>query len=994
MPLYILILKIFVIQSVYFQLPNMMNLTKASRPVSRGQRILLRSICFLFCILGIREGVQGAGFLQVRNFTHEAYQGGPQNWAFAQDSLGRVYIGNRDGMLSFDGERWHKFGLPNSTTVRSLLYVPSENRIYAGGTDEFGYFEATRENGTLRFRSLKGTLPKTAVSYTEVWHIHRTGRNTVFQTDNHLFIYDGRQTTVVRSPERLSTSAIVDGHLYVGTENGTILELSDRSLVPVPGTEAVRGMRIQTILDGYGHFLVATPLNGLFVYRENKLVELETDITPFLKENQLFCGATDGRMFVFGTVSKGAVVKDFANGTTRYVNRESGMLNNTVLNAAFDMSGNIWLGLDNGLDYAFVNWPASTLVGQANDIGAGYTSLRHGDRFYMGTNQGLYSTSYPFASGASPIRVKKELQGQIWSVSETGGGFFVAGDGGIYIYEGGAFHKISGLGGGYRVRPFPGDPERALAACYDGFHLLRREGGVWRSVAALEGDHGVHGDFIADRYGNIWVNYWLKGLYRLVPDPSGERFSAVLLYNSDKGLPSVNGNSILTYKGDVVVATPEGIYSWDRTRDRFVRHPQLNSILKPGKSATLHGSDDGALALMDRTGLNISMGGKAGSMAVSNVPLRGYRSNILRGYEHINVLSPAEVLLGTQNGFWLIEPMPANGSGDKIRPFVNMIVANMDSLVYRAPMAPGNMALKLSYGLRSLRFELGFPDFVAPEEIQFSTFLENYEKSWGPYSQDPVREYTKLSEGNYILHIRARNVNTDKTEEAEFRFSIAPPWYRTLAAKLVYIVLALGGVCCLLWMIYRWKLRAEQEMERQKEKELDALRQRSEQEALQKDYEIASLKSEQLEKDIRHKSGELSTATMNLIRKNEILTNLASRISKIQGSEKIDPGVRRQLEQLQTSIRENISHDDVWTDFSRNFDIVYNNYTQRLHDTYPALTAADIRICCYIRMGLASKDIAPLLNITVKSVEMARYRLRKKMNIAPDVSLTDLLTSF
>ena len=951
-------------------------------------------LCFLFFLAAVPESVSGAGFLQVRNFPHEDYHGGPQNWAFAQDSLGRVYIGNRDGMLSFDGERWHKFGLPNNTTVRSLLYVPAEDRIYAGGTDEFGYFESARENGTLSFRSLKGTLPRTAPGFTEVWHIHRSGRNIVFQTDNHLLMYDGRRTTVVRSPERISTSAVVDGYLYVGTENGSLFELADRSLTALVGTEAVRGHRIQTILPGQGRFLVATPLDGLFVYRGSSLIPFETDITPFLRENQLFCGATDGRIFVFGTVSRGAVVKDFANGTTRYVNRESGMLNNTVLNAAFDMSGNIWLGLDNGLDYALVNSPASTLVGQANDIGAGYTSFRRGERLFMGTNQGLYSTAYPFATGASPISLRKELQGQIWSVSEIDGGFFVAGDGGMYVYDGNTFRRIEGLGGGYRVRLLPGDPSRALAACYDGFHLLRREGGTWRAVARLSGDGGVHGDFISDRYGNIWVNYWLKGLYRLELARSGDRFSGVRLYDSSKGLPSVNGNSILAYRGDVVVATRDGIYSWDRAGDRFVRHPQLNSILKPGKGATLHGSGDRSITMMDRTGLNISAVGATGGLMGSNVALRGYRDKILQGYEHINVLSPAEVLLGTQHGFWIIDPTAPGGRRQSVRPFVNTVVANMDSLVYRAPMTPGETGLRLSYGLRSLRFELGFPDFVAPEEVQFSTFLENYEKEWGPYSKDPVREYTKLSEGSYILHIRARNVNTDTTEEAEFRFAIAPPWYRTLLAKIIYIVLALGGVCCGLWQIYRWKLRAEREVERQKEKELQELRQRSEQEALQKDYEIASLKSEQLEKDIRHKSGELSTATMNLIRKNEILTSLASRISKIQGSEKIDPGVRRQLDQLQTSIRENISHDDVWNDFSRNFDIVYNNYTQRLHDTYPALTAADIRICCYIKMGLASKDIAPLLNITVKSVEMARYRLRKKMDIAPDVSLTELLTDF
>lgn len=75
-------------------------------------------------------------------------------------------------------------------------------------------------------------------------------------------------------------------------------------------------------------------------------------------------------------------------------------------------------------------------------------------------------------------------------------------------------------------------------------------------------------------------------------------------------------------------------------------------------------------------------------------------------------------------------------------------------------------------------------------------------------------------------------------------------------------------------------------------------------------------------------------------------------------------------------------------------DIVYGDYTRRLQDTYPQLTSSDIRLCCYIKMGLSSKEIAPLINISFKSVEMARYRLRKKLGLETSTSLSDYLSSF
>ncbi|MDE7334817.1 MAG: transcriptional regulator, partial [Muribaculaceae bacterium] len=105
------------------------------------------------------------------------------------------------------------------------------------------------------------------------------------------------------------------------------------------------------------------------------------------------------------------------------------------------------------------------------------------------------------------------------------------------------------------------------------------------------------------------------------------------------------------------------------------------------------------------------------------------------------------------------------------------------------------------------------------------------------------------------------------------------------------------------------------------------------------------------------------------------------------------PGVQKQLSHIQTAIEQNISHDDDWSTFNRNFDVVYGDYTKRLHELHPQLSQADIRLCCYIKMGLTSKEIAPLINISFKSVEMARYRLRKKIGLSPDRSLTDYIAS-
>jgi DNA-binding CsgD family transcriptional regulator len=64
---------------------------------------------------------------------------------------------------------------------------------------------------------------------------------------------------------------------------------------------------------------------------------------------------------------------------------------------------------------------------------------------------------------------------------------------------------------------------------------------------------------------------------------------------------------------------------------------------------------------------------------------------------------------------------------------------------------------------------------------------------------------------------------------------------------------------------------------------------------------------------------------------------------------------------------------------------------KKLRNNYPELTPKDLRLCAYLRMNLSSKEIAPLLNISIRGVEISRYRLRKKLHLPRDANLTDFM---
>jgi DNA-binding CsgD family transcriptional regulator len=92
-------------------------------------------------------------------------------------------------------------------------------------------------------------------------------------------------------------------------------------------------------------------------------------------------------------------------------------------------------------------------------------------------------------------------------------------------------------------------------------------------------------------------------------------------------------------------------------------------------------------------------------------------------------------------------------------------------------------------------------------------------------------------------------------------------------------------------------------------------------------------------------------------------------------------------------IDKHLNNQDDWKFFEEAFNNADKDFLKKVKDYHPTLTNNDLRLCAYLRLNLSSKDIAPLLNITLSSVEIKRYRLRKKMHLPKNQGLTDHLLS-
>ena len=129
---------------------------------------------------------------------------------------------------------------------------------------------------------------------------------------------------------------------------------------------------------------------------------------------------------------------------------------------------------------------------------------------------------------------------------------------------------------------------------------------------------------------------------------------------------------------------------------------------------------------------------------------------------------------------------------------------------------------------------------------------------------------------------------------------------------------------------------------------------------------------------------------MNIVYKNELLQKIRTEMEQLK-----DPNGKRlpteQLKHIQKVIDEGMTDERDWNLFETSFNGAHEDFFKKLKGNHPDLVPNDLKMCAYLRMNMSSKEIASLLNITLRGVEIRRYRLRKKLDLPHDKNLTEFL---
>lgn len=951
------------------------------------ERIVCLSVFSLF--LSINLFADWNNF--VINYNKNLYGKGSQTWQIETYNDNWVYFANQKGMLQFDGNDWNTFPLNNGSDVRSVLPSTSRKRIYVGGINEFGYFEPTSQ-GKLAYVCLSDSLSGEDREIGNVWGIHENDDILYLQGEGKVLKYLNGKHVTLHSNWRIDCSYMVNGILYVGTEKGVWVVVGN-SFFPLQGAEILESERIRGIVPYKKGIIIVTAYHGLFYYSENKVTPFLTGAEEFMFRNEVFSAAFTSDLIALGTVHKGILLIDTKTMQVKYFNESNGLQNNTVLSLDFDSWNNLWAGLDSGIDYICLNSPLTNLY--SHSYGTGYSALLADDYLYLGTNRGLYYTHFPVRmdEGQTQIYSMPNSSGQVWNLCKVGNDLFCLHDRGVFLIKGTTMTRISDIVGAWTCQPVLGTTDKMYVGVYGGLYLMEKKNGEWKKVCKIEGLPDSSRFFEQESARVIWISGLNKNI-RVELDETLTKVQKIVVYDSEKGLPFKREVYVCKINGKICFSTPGGIYNYNKEKDCIELDEQLNKLLNGACAYSRLVEYKGRLVSLNHREICIvDLHKPFNHHAI--IPIERSSVELVDGAEAIIPIADSLMVIPNDNGFALCKiPMVYKQKDFSQSVHVRNVYLSYpkDSLVYTDNFLSRKNEIEIPYSQNAVRFEYGLSLFAHDEDVSYQYRLNQQE--WSDYTGLKVKEYGNLPEGQYTFEVKAVFPDGATSVDA-YSFSVLPPWYRTNIAYgcyAVFVLLAFGAV-------YRWDdirmNRKKKQAVVEKDKELHEMEKEYEKEKARKEHQIMQLEKEKLEHDLKYKSQEMANLMINFVRKNEMLTEIKSDLLKVVVALKGESGKepKKMLLLVNNKIDTNIQSDDVLKRIEEQFDLVHNNFMKRLGERHPDLSLNERMMCAYLKMDLSSKEIAPLLNISVRGVETIRYRLRKKFGLEREESLIDYLNT-
>ncbi|MDR3711836.1 MAG: triple tyrosine motif-containing protein [Puia sp.] len=970
--------------------------------IPRLSYFLLLPVTWLSATTGHSQNT--IGLPAVTNYSSQSFHAGIQTRRIDEDRNGVLFFANSEGLLTFNGNYWNLFPLPNKTIVRSVA-SDSSGKIYVGGQDELGYFYPDAR-GSLQYHSLRSLVPSHEKGFGELWEISFYGDEVFFQSSGTIFQLKDNAIRAYDAPQEWRLLTVAGGRLFAEDKVRGLLVFKEDLWQPVCGAKNTATLGIVAI-TGYDAdtLLVATQRNGLFLLHDSTLTPKITAADALLPNDRITClRQIEPQSWIIGTSTNGCCLLTDHGARAERLSRTEGLQNNNILQTFISRDGNLWIGEANGIDRVDRNTAIRQIVPDRNNRQAGYAIRVFDGQLFIGTSAGLYHapldpSEKDLSANRTPFTEVPGTKGQVWGLSEVNHRLFAGHLEGALLIDKNRAVSLAGGQGYWLYAPlssfFPS--RQIIAGTYTGLELLTDEGETIRDAGKVTGLFESLRFLVAED-DLIWTSHPYRGVFKAQLSADRRSIVSSRLYTEKDGLPSTLNNYVYSVKNRVAIATEKGIYEYDAATDRFRPSSFFQPFFHDRPVRYLTEDDQGNIWFISNHQVGVlDFQRPAAETAYSVILFPELDGSAVKGYESIYPYNRQNIFIGSNTGVLHLDYSRYTRKIPAPTVLLSMVKAtgDGDSLLFGGYL-PGNARLTktdpaarvvLPNSWSSFHFEYASPQINGQgARPAFSYRLEGFDKDWSDWSEKTEKDYTNLPYGNYTFRVKVRNNAGNVSMPAGYGFVIRPAWYQTNGARVCYGLLI--AACFYLLRSRREKKFARQRSQYKEEQE--RLRYLQQLELDRNEKEIIALQNDKMATTINFKNKELAMATMHLVERGKILAKireeLVQRLKNIQApavSEEFKP-ILRMLDEVEKS-------DADWDRFSNHFDEVHNNFLSTLKKKFPVLSATDLKLCAYLRMNLSSKEIAQLMNISVKGVEVSRYRLRKKLALPTEVNLFDFL---
>jgi ligand-binding sensor domain-containing protein len=885
----------------------------------------------------------------VENYNKSNYQGDNQIWNVAQGNDDAMYFANNHYLLRYNGVKWGKYMLPNKTIIRSIMV--DGDKIYSGSYKEFGYW--IRKEGKMNYVSIsKGNKVFDDNDNEEIWKIFKFDGKIYFQSFNIIFIYDGKFIRKIKLPFLISYGFIVDNQLLIASVENGVFRMNNSNLTKVKGWGVLEHNVIHAIEKYNDKIYVFTKKSGVYIEENGVLRSWKNPLNEILKTANINVAKfIKNRKLVIGTASKGVYILDLSSDSYKNINRNNVLMNNSILSIALDKENDLWLGLDNGIAHIEVNSPISIFSDNSGVLGSVYSVATTANGYLMASNHGVFKYE------DKQFSTVPSMQGQAWNISKINNRYLIGHNEGTFVYENDVFSKLNSRNGGWNLTKSSIN-NSYLQASYSGISIYP-EGSDLSKKVDIKGLLKPIKYVAQNKKNEIWAADNYRGLYRIQLKDNYETVDVENVSQQNK-IEKDFGVKIFEFRTEILFLIHNSWYTYNSITNKLEINKLFNSNLEAVSDIV---AIDDAHFMVLKEGLLYSIYLDGNKFVWNSIQEKYYKGKIIN--DNLKIFKNKDsYLLNLDDGFISLRLQSANKNNQEIR----VEAFDNGKLIKEGTKIKYNSELRIN--VVSGVYGVAKPNLFYKID-ESSDFI-------------PIKEgliiLNKLDSGNHTLNVYKHD-GLQYAKVSSFGFLVLKPWYFSFWMVLLYLFL-LGII---LYVYYKWnKMRYVQKL-RLRDEELKYQTKILEIELkAESELKIQEYEKHILELELQTKSTEVTGKSLSIAKQSEM-------IAKIQDILDNETDFNKLKSDLKKAIKINALNKHEWETFETNLNQIHNEFIINLSKKHPNLTSKDIKLCIYLKMNLSSKEIAPMMNISFRGVELQRYRLRKKLNLIQDENLAQFL---